>query len=203
MVLRGAEGGDAPARVDGLQHAVVVDLDVALLEQHAYLFRNDRHAEQRLVVGVVDDLRLATIAPTGQVVLGDEGVLQRGAGTFHLGTRAQEHAHAALVGELGHLPPGGLGRRRAVVDAAQTVLADQAFIHALDGGVVQLQAGGDHQEVVGHAAPRGGDHRVALGVDLRDALLDELHAVRHVINGARGHVAGRLDAGATRVKPGW
>jgi hypothetical protein len=163
---------------------------------------DDGHAEQGLVVGVVDQLGLAAIAATTQVVVGDEGVLQRCAGTFHLGPRTQEDADAALVGEFGHRPPGGLGLGRAVIDAAQAVVADLLGIHAGNGVVVELEAGGDDEEIVGVGLAALGDHLVAFRIELDDALLDQFDTTGHVLAGARDNIGLLLDAGGDKRETG-
>ncbi|MPN12283.1 hypothetical protein SDC9_159599 [bioreactor metagenome] len=191
---RRVEGGDALARIDGLENSLVVHLDAALLEQHAHLLRDDGYAEQRLVVRVVDDLCLAALAAPAQVVVRDEGVLQRRARALHLGAGTQEDAPPALVRECRHGLPGGLGPCWAVIDAADAILADQFFVHAFDQAVLQLHAGGDDEKVVGMDLAAFRDDLLSLRIELGYAFLHQLDARGHVLSGGGDNVARRLDA---------
>ena len=134
------------------------------------------------------------------MVFAQKGVLQRSAGTLHLGGGAQEYATAALFGKGRQRLPGGGSGIRAVVDAAYAFLADQGRIHAFDLGVVQAHAGGHDQVVVGDGLASIGDDLVAVGIDLGHAGLHPFHAGRHVFTGGADHVVTRLDAGSDQGK---
>ena len=206
-LLGGAGGGFVSGHpfvdVDRRHHVFVLDLHAAVLEEHAHLLRHDRHTKQRLVVRHVDQLGFAALSAAAQVVVADEGVLERCARTLHLTRRAAKQAHTALVGEAAQGLPSRGGGIRAVVDAAQAVLTDAGGVHAFDGAVVQLQAGGHDQEIVGHGLSAAGDDFFALGIDLGDTFVDQRAALGHVLAGGGDHIVFGLDArghqGETRL----
>src|SRR5690606_23113916 len=99
--------------------------------------------------GVVDELDRAAPALAARLVVGDEGDLQRRAGAFHLAGRAAEQADAAGFEKAVDGRGGRGGGFGAGIDRGDAVLADQRGVHALDGRIVERQAGGDDQEVVG------------------------------------------------------
>jgi len=89
-----------------------------------------------------------------------------------------------------------------VVDAAQAVLADLSLVHAGNGGVVQLQAGGHDQVIIGKAHAALGDHLVAFGIELSHPLGHQLNPLGHVFGGAGHHIVLRLDAGGHQGEAG-
>jgi hypothetical protein len=98
--------------------------------------------------------------------------LQGRTGALQRCGRQRHHGVAALGGKGLHRRPGGLRCLRAGVDAGQPIAADGAHVHAFDLPVVQLQAGGDDQEVVADALATGRDHGVAAGLETGHHVLD-------------------------------
>ena len=176
-------GGNAFVQINRLQHMFVLDLDAAVLEQHAHLFGHDRHTKQRLALCHVHQLGLAAVASAAQVVVADKGVFEWGACAFHFASRPAKHAHTALVGKRAQCLPSGCRRIGAVVDAAQAILANAGGVHAFNGSVVQLKARGHNQVVKSHRLAAGCHHFFAFGVYFSHRLIDPFHALGHVVAG--------------------
>ena len=184
--------GQPAPRVDGGEYTVVMHIHPALGKQHARFFRHNRHAEQAVVVGIVGELGLAQITAAKQMVAHQKSVFQRRTRAFHLRGRAQKHRLAAAVGKTVEQLPGFKRALRAVVDAADAVLADQRLIHAFDGSIIQLQTGGDKQKIISDfLATRCGD-AVALRIELGHMLAQPFHVGGQIIRRFRHCISRRF-----------
>ena len=130
-------------------------------------------------------------------------MLDRRAGTLHLGVGPGEDRGAALLGEGAHRPGGPLGELRAGIERADPVLAHEIEREAFDRRPVELEAGGDDQKVVVEARAAAGRHTPRFRVDLGRLLFDQASAGRQPI--ARppiDHVGGRLEPDADEREAG-
>ena len=77
------------------------NLDVLTREDLLDASGHHGHAEEDLIVGVVDQPGLVACALAAQMVIAEQCLLERSACTFHFCGRATEQANPALLGKFG------------------------------------------------------------------------------------------------------
>jgi len=110
-----------------------------------------------------------------------EGHLQRRTGALQRRCRQRHQRIAAFAGEGAHCLPGRLGCRGTRIDAGQTARAaptDRIDIHTVDLREVEVDPGGDDEEVVSDTLTARGHDRVGRRFETRHHVADPGYASR-------------------------
>ena len=174
--------------------------DTPVAKQHAHFFRDDRHAEQRLVVVGIGDFDLAAIALALGNIVDQESVLERRSGAFHFRCRPCEDANPALLGKAACRFPGTGGEIRIGVERADALLADKIGRKALNSVIVEHQTGCHDKVIVFQRLAAAGANLPADRVDLGGSLGHQFSLFRQPIRGLAHDIVGGLEAGCHKGK---